>query len=166
MVAQAQTTGVALIGQSLQWGILFCQCWGTLIANEPSDKQMRDARAIPNGGHERCAFGCGTRTFRVTYFLGTPMSLSHLPKLVQALPLDDAVRIEPCEGVPVFRATPRVQGRIENLLEKQTEGPLDASEERELLAYEELDELLSLVNRLVRNSMSPDGSGETFARTA
>ncbi|NUQ75756.1 MAG: hypothetical protein HUU21_19610 [Polyangiaceae bacterium] len=94
------------------------------------------------------------------------MILSHLPKLVQALPLDDAVRIEPRDGVPVFRATPRVQGRIEDLLEKQTEMALDASEERELLAYEELDELLSLVNRLVRNSMAPDGSGETLARTA
>jgi hypothetical protein len=85
------------------------------------------------------------------------MSLSHLPKLVQALPLDDAVRIEPREGVPVFRATPRIQGRIEDLLAKQTEGPLNTDEERELLAYEELDELLSLVNRLVRSSMSPDG---------
>ena len=94
------------------------------------------------------------------------MLLSHLPKLLQALPLDDAVRIEPCEGVPVFRATPRVQGRIEDLLEKQTEGPLNTSEERELLAYEELDELLSMVNRLVRNSMTPDGSGEPLARTA
>jgi hypothetical protein len=94
------------------------------------------------------------------------MALSHLPKLVQALPMDDAVRIEPHEGVPVFRATPRVQERIENLLEKQTEGPLDAAEERELLAYEELDELLSLVNRLVRTSMNPTGSGEPLARTA
>jgi hypothetical protein len=95
-----------------------------------------------------------------------PMILSHLPKLVQALPIDDAVRIEPREGIPVFRATPRVQGRIEDLLAKQTEGPLNTDEERELLAYEELDELLSLVNRLVRNSMNPDGAGETLARTA
>ena len=94
------------------------------------------------------------------------MILSHLPKLVQALPLDDAVRIVPREGVPVFRATPRVQGRIEDLLAKQTEEPLNTDEERELLAYEELDELLSLVNRLVRNSMNPDGAGETLARTA
>lgn len=78
--------------------------------------------------------------------------------------MDDAVRIEPCEGVPVFRAAPRVQERIEDLLEKQTEGPLDAREEQELLAFEELDDLLSLVNRLVRNSTSgPDGA---LARTA
>jgi len=78
--------------------------------------------------------------------------------------MDDAVRIEPCEGAPVFRATPRVQERIEDLLEKQTEGPLSAMEERELLAFEELDELLSLVNRLVRNSTS--GQDGALARTA
>ncbi len=90
---------------------------------------------------------------------------SHLARLLQALPMDDAVRIEPCEGVPVFRATPRVQERIEDLLEKQTEGPLDAGEEQELLAFEELDDLLSLVNRLVRNS-STNGPGGALARTA
>jgi hypothetical protein len=90
----------------------------------------------------------------------------HLPELVRALPMDDAVRIEPCEGVPVFRATPRVQERIEELLEKQAEAVLDAGEERELLAYEELDDLLSLVNRLVRNMSSPGGQGEGLAQTA
>ena len=78
--------------------------------------------------------------------------------------MDDAVRIEPCEGVPVFRATPRVQERIEDLLEKQTEGPLDSGEEQELLAFEELSDLLSLVNRLVRNSTH--GLDGSLARTA
>ncbi|MFT3768270.1 MAG: hypothetical protein QM820_22700 [Minicystis sp.] len=94
------------------------------------------------------------------------MNLPRLPQLVQALPMDDAVRIEQCEGVPVFRATPRVQERIEDLLDKQAEGALEADEERELLAYEELDELLSLVNRLVRNGMNTGGQGGTLARTA
>jgi hypothetical protein len=94
------------------------------------------------------------------------MLLPHLPTLVKALPMDDAVRIEPCEGVPIFRATPRVQARIEDLLEKQTEEPLDEGEARELEAFEELDELLSLVNRLVRNAMAPGGRGEPLAQTA
>jgi hypothetical protein len=93
------------------------------------------------------------------------MLLPHLPALVKALPMDDAVRIEPCEGVPIFRATPRVQERIEDLLEKQTEGPLEEGETRELEAFEELDELLSLVNRLVRNAMD-SGGGEPLAQTA
>ncbi len=55
----------------------------------------------------------------------------------------------------VFRATHCTQERIEHLLEKRTEGPLDAAEEQELLAFEELDELLSLVNRLVRTRTAP-----------
>ncbi len=80
------------------------------------------------------------------------MLVPQLPALLRALPIDDAVRIEPYEGVPIFRATPRVQERIEDLLEKQMEGPLAEGEARELEAFEELDELLSLVNRLVRNS--------------
>ncbi len=80
--------------------------------------------------------------------------------------MDDAVRIEPCEGVPVFRATPRVQERIEDLLEKQAGGALDAEEERELSAYEELDELLSLVNRVVRNAMASGGQDGSLAHTA
>jgi hypothetical protein len=94
------------------------------------------------------------------------MPVQHLPTLVKALPMDDAVRIEPCEGVPIFRATLRVQERIEDLLEKQTEGPLEEGEARELEAFEELDELLSLVNRLVRNAMDSGGRGEPLARTA
>jgi hypothetical protein len=80
--------------------------------------------------------------------------------------MDDAVRIEPCEGVPVFRATPRVQDRIEDLLEKQAEGPLSTGEQRELLAFEELDELLSLVNRLVRNATGTGGQDGPLAQTA
>lgn len=91
---------------------------------------------------------------------------SHLEMLAQALPMDGAVRIELRDGVPVFRAVPRIQERIEELLEKQPEVPLTASEERELLQYEELDEFLSLVNRLVRNAMPPNGADEPLARTA
>jgi len=81
----------------------------------------------------------------------------YLETLAKALPLEDAVRIELREGVPVFRARPRIQERIEELLEKQPTSPLTAGEERELLQYEEIDEFLSLVNRLVRNSMRAGG---------
>lgn len=77
--------------------------------------------------------------------------------LAKALPLEDAVRIELREGVPMFRAQPRIQERIEELLAKQPMSPLTEGEERELLQYEELDEFLSLVNRLVRNSMRAGG---------
>ena len=81
----------------------------------------------------------------------------NLELLTQALPLEDAVRIELREGVPVFRARSRIQERIEELLEKQPAAPLTDLETRELLQYEELDDFLSLVNRLVRNSMHASG---------
>ena len=77
-----------------------------------------------------------------------PMKLSHLPN---SLPLDGAVRIEPVEGVPIFRASSFVQGRIEALLIKQKESALTSDEEKELDEYEELDDYLSLVNRIIRN---------------
>ena len=81
----------------------------------------------------------------------------HLETLANALPLEDGVRIELREGVPVFRAQPRIQDRVEELLKKQPTSPLTAGEKRELLQYEELDEFLSLVNRLVRNSIRAGG---------
>jgi hypothetical protein len=81
----------------------------------------------------------------------------YLEMLTKSLPLEDAVRLELREGVPMFRAQPRIQERIDELLEKQPTSSLTESEERELLQYEELDEFLSLVNRLVRNSMRAGG---------
>lgn len=77
-----------------------------------------------------------------------PIKLSHLPN---SLPLDGAVRIELVEGVPIFRASSLVQGRIEALLNKQKESALTSEEERELDEYEELDDYLSLVNRTIGN---------------
>jgi hypothetical protein len=81
----------------------------------------------------------------------------NLELLTQALPLEDAVRIELRSGVPVFRARPKIQARIDELLEKQPSAPLTEVESRELLQYEELDDFLSLVNRLVRNSLHAGG---------
>lgn len=81
----------------------------------------------------------------------------YLEMLTKSLPLEDAVRLELREGVPMFRAQSRIQERIDELLEKQPTSSLTESEERELLQYEELDEFLSLVNRLVRNSMRAGG---------
>jgi len=77
-----------------------------------------------------------------------PMKLLHLP---DSLPLDGAVRIELVEEIPMFRASSLVQGRIEALLIKQKEYSLTLGEEKELDEYEELDDYLSLVNRMIRN---------------
>jgi hypothetical protein len=77
-----------------------------------------------------------------------PIKLEHLPN---SLPLDGAVRIELVEGVAVFRASSIVIERIEALLVKQKESLLTLEEENELDKYEELDDYLSLVNRMIRN---------------
>lgn len=79
----------------------------------------------------------------------TPPQLHTLPS---SLPLEGAIRIELQEGIPIFCASNHVQNRIEELLDKQKETSLNAEEERELDAYEEIDDYLSFVNRTLRNA--------------
>lgn len=82
----------------------------------------------------------------MTIFL--PPQLKYLPA---TLPIEGAVRIELEEGIPVFRASSIVQNQIEALLVKQQTTPLSPEEERELDCYEEIDDYLSFVNRMLRN---------------
>lgn len=77
-----------------------------------------------------------------------PPKLQNLPA---TLPIDGAVRIELEEGVPIFRASSFVQTRIETLLLKQQTSVLNPDEEQELDRYEEIDDYLSYLNRVVRN---------------
>ncbi len=77
------------------------------------------------------------------------LKLEHLPN---SLPIEGAVRIELVEGVPIFRASSLVQERIETLIARQKELALTFEEEQELDEYEELDDYLSLVNRMIRNA--------------
>ena len=74
--------------------------------------------------------------------------LKFLPK---SLPLEQAVRIELKEGVPIFKASSSIQNRIEKLLFKLRELSLTGEEDRELSLYEELDDYLSFANRIMRN---------------
>lgn len=76
-----------------------------------------------------------------------PIKLEHLPKI---LPLDGAVRIELVEDVPIFRASATVIERIETLMARSYESSLTLDEENELDGYGELDDYLSLVNRIMR----------------
>ncbi len=78
------------------------------------------------------------------------LNLHYLP---ENLPLDNAVRIELVEGIPIFRASTEVQQRIETLIYRQQDYTLTVEEEKELDRYEELDDYLSLVNRIVRNNL-------------
>lgn len=83
--------------------------------------------------------------------------LPRLRSLPATLPLEGAVRIELEEGIPVFRASGSIQARVEELLLKQHRAPLSAEEE-ELDRYEEVDDYLSFVNRLIRNVIQAEGS--------
>jgi hypothetical protein len=80
--------------------------------------------------------------------MSAPLQLKTLP---QTLPKQEAVSIELVEGIPIFRASQKVQNRLEYLLEKQKQNSLNSEEEKELDHYEELDDYLSLVNRTIRN---------------
>ncbi|HRJ44969.1 MAG: hypothetical protein KJZ86_07330 [Caldilineaceae bacterium] len=55
------------------------------------------------------------------------------------------------EGILILRASRAVQTRIENLLERQRESGLNASEDAELDAYAKMDDYLSFFNRVSRN---------------
>jgi hypothetical protein len=79
-----------------------------------------------------------------------PPTLRHLPA---SLPLEGALRLELQDGVPVLRASTVVQRRITTLLRKHQQGTLSPAETTELDQYEDLDDYLSLLNRLVRNSL-------------
>jgi hypothetical protein len=80
-------------------------------------------------------------------------TLPSLRELPSSLPLEGAVRLELEEGIPIFRASLLVQDRIEQLLFKQKDSSLSHDEERELDSYEEIDDYLSFVNRIIRNTI-------------
>lgn len=80
--------------------------------------------------------------------------------LPSTLPLEGAVRIELEEGVPVFRASDVIRERIEGLVIKAREQGLSTEEEEELDRYEEMDDYLSFVNRLMRNIIQAERQPE------
>lgn len=77
--------------------------------------------------------------------------IPRLHGLPPSLPRDGAVQLELEEGVMVFRVSDAVQERIEALLRKQLDASLSPGEEQELSQYEQIDDYLSFVNRLLRN---------------
>jgi len=56
----------------------------------------------------------------------------------------------------VFRASGSIQARVEELLLKQHQAQLSIEEEEELDRYEEVDDYLSFVNRLIRNMIQAE----------
>jgi len=91
----------------------------------------------------------------------TVRPLPRLRALPAMLPLEGAVRIELEEGVPIFRASNSIQARIEKLLLKEREVGLTAKEKEELDRYEEIDDYLSFINRVIRNLIQPQPGEES-----
>lgn len=83
--------------------------------------------------------------------MSTTQILPKLHELPSTMPDEGAVNIALEEGVPIFRASTRVQQRIQHLLEKQEAERLTEREKDELERYAEIDDYLSHLNRLVRN---------------
>ncbi len=64
---------------------------------------------------------------------------------------DSTVQLDLHEGLPVLRASSAIQKRIAALLQKQQTTALTSEELDELDQYEEMDDYLSFLNRVVRN---------------
>ncbi len=75
-------------------------------------------------------------------------SLSGLPS---SMPREGAIELELQQGVLILKVSEAVQARIETLIDKQRAGLLTSAEELELNQYEEVDDYLSFLNRLIRN---------------
>jgi hypothetical protein len=85
-----------------------------------------------------------------------------LPKL-EALPenfQDGSITMRLEEGVPTFGASQGVRERIEDLLAKARQHTLTKYETEELIRFEEIDDYLSHLNRVVRN-MLLNGTGNS-----
>lgn len=81
--------------------------------------------------------------------LGEPMP--KLRGLPITLPRDGAVQLDFDNGVLIFRASQAVADHIESLLHKQRTDSLTQAETEELDQYEDIDDYLSFINRLLRN---------------
>ena len=77
--------------------------------------------------------------------------IPRLNRLPETWLRDGAVHLELEQGIVIFRASAAVQTRITELLDKQRSNTLTEAEERELTDYEEVDDYLSHINRLIRN---------------
>ncbi len=74
-----------------------------------------------------------------------------LHRLPVSVPGEGGISLELQEGIPILKASPTVQERIAHLLHEQQERSLSVPEQDELDSYEEIDDYLSLLNRITRN---------------
>lgn len=88
------------------------------------------------------------------------LTLGDLPA---ALRREGAINLEVEQGIIILRASKAVQDRIESLLHKQQTAKLTRSEKKELQQYEQIDDYLSLLNRLSRNLAQSQKAQEAAA---
>ncbi len=77
--------------------------------------------------------------------------LLNIRSLPDKLSEEGALHLELHQGIPVIKASLRVQNRIESLVDKHQESGLSEVETEELDRYEEIDDFLSFLNRVIRN---------------
>jgi hypothetical protein len=94
-----------------------------------------------------CVTGKGD--FPMSQTLHEPMPKLH--GLPITLPRDGAVQLEFEQGVLIFRVSRAVADRIAALLNKHRTESLTPAETEELDQYEDIDDYLSFINRLLRN---------------
>jgi uncharacterized protein YnzC (UPF0291/DUF896 family) len=78
--------------------------------------------------------------------------LPNIKKLPKSLINSQTVNLKIEQGVVIFRASAEMQNRIEDLLDKVKSDSLTKKEAEELEVFAEIDDYLSHVNRLIRNS--------------
>lgn len=78
--------------------------------------------------------------------------LPKLKKLSKGLVASQTVNLKIEQGVVIFRASAEMKNRIEDLLDKDKSNSLTKKEAEELEMFAEIDDYLSHVNRLIRNS--------------
>jgi len=82
------------------------------------------------------------------------LSLSRLRRLPGSFPLEGAIRIELEQEAPILRASSTAQKPVDALLMKEREEGLTSEEVGAFDGYEEVDDYLSFVNRLIQNYLS------------
>lgn len=74
---------------------------------------------------------------------------------------EGSISLEIEQGVVVLRASKAVQHRLESLVRRSQTGKLTQDEETELEQFEQMDDYLSVLNRLSRNLAESQKVGGT-----
>jgi len=77
-----------------------------------------------------------------------------IPKLEtipSSFPTEGALSLEIREGIPIIRSSSIIQNKIDRLINKQKEYGLSPDETDEFDYFEQIDDYISLVNRITRN---------------